>query len=118
MFPAMRRESIFVTIYNHLEHSLNSICNKIARDLKGNIKLKDLHGAGVERALLYLRKIPEFNFSKINSVIAYIRSTNRLRNIIVHNGGNLPDNEDDKIFIFINEEKTIYGKPSGSISLY
>lgn len=115
MFPAMHRESIFITIYNHLEHSLNSICNKMTRDLNGNIKLKDLHGAGVERAILYLRKIPEFDFSKINTVISYIRSTNRLRNFIVHNGGSLPENKSDKIFTFIDQQKSIYGEPGGSI---
>lgn len=45
MFPAMHRESIFITIYNHLEHSLSNICNKITRDLKSSIKLNDLKGA-------------------------------------------------------------------------
>ena len=111
MFPSMHRESMFITLYNFLEHHLTEICHQIGDELKSNIRLNDLKGKGIERAFLFLKKIPEFNFNKISTEISFIRSSNKLRNYVVHNGGFLPNSKDDIVNKFVSSHDFLSGAP-------
>ena len=111
----MHRESTFITLYNHLEHSLNIICKKIGEEFNSNIRLKHLHGSGVKRALLFLNKIPEFDFSDINQTVSFIRNTNKLRNLVVHSGGSLPSSETEKVNRFIDTQPSLSGFPGETV---
>ncbi|MFQ5962882.1 MAG: hypothetical protein ACE5KZ_01195 [Candidatus Scalinduaceae bacterium] len=117
MFPSMHRGSMFITLYNFLEHHLNLLCSQIGDELKSNICIRDLKGSGIERALLFLKKIPEFKFDRINKELSFIKNTNRLRNCVVHNGSVLPENESDKINKFVKAQESLSGNP-GDIVIF
>jgi hypothetical protein len=115
LFPSMHRESMFITLYNFLEHNLNAICIEIGKELKSSVQLKHLHGAGLERALLFLKLVPGFQFKDIEKEISFIKNTNKLRNRVVHNGGILPDKEDEIVNRFVKSQPSLSGVPGGSI---
>ncbi|WP_199170171.1 hypothetical protein [Hydrogenovibrio sp. SC-1] len=58
-YPSLHRESLVITVFNFLEHQLNSLCHIFYESIDSDIKLKDIHGQGVERALLFLKKSGE-----------------------------------------------------------
>lgn len=116
-FPKMHRESLIITIYNFLESELNQLCEIIAESIDSKIRLKNLHGKGINRALLYLSKVAEFEMSKMGSEISYIKKVNLLRNQIVHSGGVLPEDTDHKLNIFVTQNLNLSGQPGQSVSL-
>ncbi|MGF1759326.1 hypothetical protein L4D76_15565 [Photobacterium sagamiensis] len=117
-YPSIHRESIVITIYNYLEHALNDLCKILSSCISSDLKLKDLNGAGTERAILYLKKVVGFDFGNMGKELPYIKNANMLRNQIVHNGGYLPENSKHKLNNFIGQCATLSGEPSGSVVIY
>jgi hypothetical protein len=115
-FPQLHRESLFLTLYNYLEHSLNTVCERIGVEIESNVKLREIDGRGVRRAISYLKSVPQFNFSEIGDDIAFIRNANALRNSVVHNGSILPEQEKHPANIFVNVESTLSGEPGKPVS--
>ena len=116
-FPNTHRESLIITIYNFLESELNQLCGIIAESIDSKIRLKDLHGKGINRALLYLSKVAEFEMSKMGGELSYIKKVSLLRNQIVHNGGVLPEKADHELNIFVTQNINLSGQPEDSVSL-
>ncbi|MFY0666109.1 MAG: hypothetical protein JXQ97_15905 [Natronospirillum sp.] len=114
-YPSIHRQSIILTIFSFLEHELNSLCDILSESVKSSVSLKDLNGHGVERALLFLRKIAAFDFSKISSEVSYIRGLNSVRNQIVHNGGTLPKDDKHKTNVFVGSHMHLAGDPGRSL---
>ena len=108
---------MIITIYNFLEAQLNELCNIISGCIASQVKLKHLNGLGIERALLYLSKVAEFDLSRMGGELSYIKGVNQLRNQIVHNGGYLPENPDHKLNKFISKTSTLSGSPGASVNL-
>ncbi len=115
LFPSMHRQSMFITLYNFLEHQLNETCRGIGDELESRLRLRDLRGSGIERAFLFLKLVPEFQFEKINEALSFIKNANRLRNIVVHNGGILPSEEDEEVNRFVIAQASLYGGPGREI---
>ncbi len=115
LFPSMHRESMFITLYNFLEHNINAICNEIGKELRSAVQLKDIHGKGLERAFLFLKLVPGFEFKNINDEMSFIKNANRLRNVVVHNGGVLPSNEKEKVNLFVQSQASLSGLPGSPI---
>lgn len=109
LFPSMHRESMFITLYNFLEHNTNAICLEIGKELKSTVQLKHLHGSGIERAFLFLKLVPGFEFKNINEEMSFIRNANKLRNVVVHNGGVLPLDEKEKVNLFVQSQASLSG---------
>ena len=116
-YPNIHRESTVLTIFSFLEKELNNLCDILSRFIDSDLKFKDLSGQGVERALLYLRKVIKFKFATSSKEISYIRGFNQVRNHIVHNGGELPENQSHKLNKFIQSNKNITGNPGGSLTI-
>lgn len=116
-YPSIHRESLVITIYNFLEAQLNELCGIISECITSKIKLKDLNGKGIERTLLYLTKIGDFDLSKMGRELPYIKAVNQLRNRIVHNGGYLPDDPSDKLNKFVSRTSALLGNPGGHVSI-
>ena len=108
-YPSLHRESLIITIFNFLEHQLNSLCKILYESIDNGLKLKDIHGHGVERALLFLTKVAKFNFSSFGSELPMIKGVNLVRNIIVHNGGQLPDEPKSKVNKFVTSSENLSG---------
>ena len=116
-FPNIHRESLVISIYNFVESELNRLCTIIAESIDIKVKLKDLYGKGINRTLLYLSKVAEFDMSKMGGEFPYIKKVNLLRNTIVHNGGILPDKADHDLNKFVSQNKHLSGKPGHSVFL-
>ncbi|MEJ1374400.1 MAG: hypothetical protein RPT94_05180 [Candidatus Sedimenticola sp. (ex Thyasira tokunagai)] len=115
LFPSMHRESIFITLYNYLEHSLNEYCRLISKLSENPIKLSDLNHKGVQRAIVYLKKIALLDLSDADTEHAFLINSNRLRNRIVHAGGILPSNEEEKVNKFIDSQGNLTGSPGCAV---
>lgn len=111
-YPNIHRTALVVTIYAFLEDQLNGLCETLTACLDTNIKLADLSGQGIERALLFLFKVAGFDLGRI-STLSFVRNVARLRNRMVHAGGILPKNADDKLNKFIQATLGLDGPPGG-----
>jgi DNA-directed RNA polymerase subunit F len=116
-FPNIHRESLIITIYNFLEKHLNQLCKILSQYFSSTVKLQDLKGRGVTRALIYLSKVAHLDFTKINKEKEYINNVNKLRNTVVHNGGILPEKIDDPLNIFVTKNMHLHGSPNNELSL-
>lgn len=116
-FPNIHRESLVITIYNFVESELNLLCEIISESINIKVKLKDLYGKGIERALSYLLKVAEFDMQNMGGELSYIRKVNKLRNTIVHRGGILPENNDHVLNQFVLQNHNLSGQPGENVSL-
>jgi len=116
-YPSIHRSSLLITLYCFFENTLNDLCYTLSDSVGSNIKLTDLQGSGVERALLYLSKVAKFDLSKMGGTLPFIKGINKVRNTIVHNGGSLPPDPDSAINIFVKNTSSISGSPNSSIRL-
>jgi len=94
------------------------LCEIFSECVNSNIKLKDLKGKGIERALLYLSKVPSIDLSGMGRELPYIKNVNALRNQIVHNGAFLPENSEHKATKFVPQNPNLSGEAGGKISLH
>jgi len=108
-YPSLHRESLIITIFNFLEHELNSLCEKLYESTDSSLKLRDINGKGVERAQLFLTKVAKIDFSAFGSELSVIKGVNLVRNLIVHNGGLLSGNSDAKVNKFVSSSEHLFG---------
>lgn len=114
-YPFIHRTSLLITIYSFLENTLNDLCHTLSQSVGSDVKLSDLQGNGIERALLYLSKVAAFDLSKMGGTLPYIKGINKIRNIIVHNGGVLPSSPEHKVHAFIERTKSMSGHPDCNV---
>jgi hypothetical protein len=67
-YPDIHRTALVIGIYVFLEDQLNGLCHTIGESMKMRLDLADLGGKGIERALLFLSKVAEFNLQTISSI--------------------------------------------------
>lgn len=116
-YPDLHRESLLITIFNFLEHQLNSLCRILYESTDSNLKLNEVYGQGVERAFLFLTKVAKINLSSFGSELPEIKGVNLVRNAIVHSGGLLPEDPASKINRFIASSADLSGVESGQINI-
>ncbi|WP_426810917.1 hypothetical protein ABOC32_10030 [Pseudomonas sp. WOUb67] len=114
-YPALHRTSLLITVFNFLEHQLNSLVEILYESIGSNLKIHDIHGRGIERAFLFLAKVAGIDFSSFGGEIPYIKGVNLVRNVIVHSGGVLPSSSNDKVNKFISKTAGLSGVEVGSI---
>lgn len=107
-FPELHRESLFLSAHSQLENNLNAICDALQRCLNLDIRLRDMYGAGVERAFLYLRVACRWQIPAGTALGEFIAFATDLRNAVVHRGGTVE--EDGKLI------KQLKGRPGLSVS--
>lgn len=117
-YLSFHRESLIITIFNFVEHQLNSLCKIFYESIDSPLKLNDIHGQGVERALLFLTKVVNVDFSRFGSELPVIKGVNQVRNIIVHNGGRLPSDANSKVNKFISTSNQLSGSPGRGINVH
>lgn len=88
-FPNLQRQSALITLHGFFEHSLSELCSLFQKDRGHKIKLSDLKGAGIERAIAYLVQVVGLDIDKASPLWAEIKSIQAIRNLLVHNAGNL-----------------------------
>ncbi|WP_248925535.1 hypothetical protein [Paenibacillus hamazuiensis] len=86
-YPPILRKSLFISIYSYLEVELNNLCNKIKENKNLTLSVKDIKGAGIERAAVYLSKVVHIESPFQTSLWREIKSLNDIRNFFVHDNG-------------------------------
>ncbi len=117
-YPDLHRESLLITLFNFLEHQLNSLCKILYESIDSDLKLNEVYGHGVERALLFLTKVAKINLSSFGYELPEIKGVNLVRNNIVHSGGRLPEDSNSKVNKFISSTSSLSGVESGHIVIH
>jgi hypothetical protein len=92
-FPTLQRGSALITLFSFMEHELDNLCFLFANEKGIQIRLNDLQGKGIERAVKYLEKVVGLNIDKSGKVWAEVKAIQKIRNLVVHNGGRLKDRD-------------------------
>lgn len=99
--------SLLLTMVSLLEEAVNTLC-RIHKDLgQLTTELKDVKGAGLERAARYLKDVVGISGFKDDQSWEYITTIRDCRNMVVHNGGRIKDDfkpKCDKFNIGYREE--------------
>jgi len=115
-YPDIHRTALVIAIYVFLEDQLNGLCETLGKSLDTRLRLADLGGKGLERALLFLSKIALFDLGTIPS-LSFVRHVNKLRNKMVHASGILPSDPADKLNVFVKDTLGLRGEPGGRVHI-
>jgi hypothetical protein len=96
---------------------MNATGSQGAAETASKIRLRDIRGNGFERALLFLKRVPEFDLSAVSAEIGFLRSMNKIRNLIVHSGGILPEEESEDVNRFVSSEESLAGRPGDLVQI-
>lgn len=116
-FPDILCETVLLGIYHGFEYGLNTYCEYFRWLRDYPLKFTDLHGNGVERSNLYLKKVVGVSFDNLSNLIGFIRNLNALRNCIVHAGGDLPSDPNARINKFVMDNEHLLGEPNLSVAI-
>lgn len=93
-FTNLMRSSFFVSLYSYLEAWLNNECRESQKENPQiKISLDDIHGAGINRAKIYLMKVLDTSFPFDDPNWEQIQWFSKIRNCIVHNEGKVRDTD-------------------------
>src|SRR5690606_30852640 len=92
-FPSELRASVLVSLLAFFERYVNSICTEAAVLLRKPIAHTQIRGSGIERAETFLTRLCAFS-SPPRESWERVKTLQRIRNIVVHNGGTLEAAED------------------------
>lgn len=81
--------AVILLAYAKFETVLNRICMTIGKEKGFNIQVQDIAGKGIHRSRKYLEKMFQLDFTKLNNTWNIIKMYSELRNIIVHNYGEI-----------------------------
>lgn len=90
------REFTLVAIYSFLEFSLNKLCRHLYEKNQYSKQFDNPRGKGksIHEAWKYLEEIAQVNTGALNNEWNYINNFNKVRNCIVHCGGNIKSSKD------------------------
>lgn len=99
--------SLLLTMISLLEEAVNTLCILYKNTLSLEKDLKDMKGAGLERAADYLKKEAKVQGFKDDPQWEYITTIRDCRNMVVHNGGRIKEElrpKCNKFYIGYREE--------------
>lgn len=99
--------SLLLTLVSLLEEAVNTLCRIYKNKLSLDKDLKNYKGTGLDRAVEYLKEEVKLKGFKDDPRWEYITTIRDCRNMVVHNGGRLPENiisKCDKFGIGYREE--------------
>jgi len=103
--------SMFLMAYANFENNLDLICKHMHQMFPYPVKLKDLHGSGIERAKNYLTKIVGFELPS-EQWGRIFGNFNKIRNVLAHKNGVIDVDNSSQVNEISMAMKTI-----GNISL-
>lgn len=106
------RYALLQGIWGFFEERLNSLCHEIKRGTQFPLKVDELHGAGVVRAVKYIQKVGGIEIDKGTQQWQYIAAINTLRNLVTHSDGRVSiktkdGDEDEWVWEPCKEHKAI-----------
>ena len=115
-FPSINRAALCVAIYSFVEDHLDRLCEIVQDSIGSKVRLKDITGQGMERALLYLSRVGSFDLGHIPG-LARMKDIGLIRNALVHSGGWLPIDPAARVCKAVAEINGVAGKPGRQIEL-
>ena len=95
VLPRTLRYSCIVSLFTTLETAMNSLCQEL-RSRKGlRLSVRELKAEPFERTSIYIKKVAGIDIPDHPFTVA-LQSLNKVRNCIVHTGGNLEEYSDPK----------------------
>lgn len=91
VFPNIIRSSMFLTCYALLEARLDQFCQVAAREMGTKLTLGDIHGKGIVRARIFLKKVVGMQFPDCTEQWREISTYGIIRNALAHSNGVLDD---------------------------
>lgn len=88
-FPNIQRKSALLTLYSFLENELTQLCLLFKETNKFTVELNDLHGKGISKTIIYLKKVIGLQIDDWKK----IHDIRQIRNLVAHNDGRLLDSD-------------------------
>ncbi|MBS4538202.1 hypothetical protein GOQ27_06990 [Clostridium sp. D2Q-11] len=101
-------ESLVLKSYALLEKTMIKLCRLCETLLEIDLGVEDLYGKGIVRSATYLEKVIGFDNVKSNKWNE-IKQWGRIRNLIIHNGGEVDNTEVNKIKTTVYVDEDIFG---------
>lgn len=89
ILPAKSNAAALVSVLSYLESEMFSLCERLQKNKKLGLGVKDLSGNGIEQAANYLEKVCGVGEFRNNQRWDDVRKLQKLRNILVHRNGHL-----------------------------
>lgn len=115
-YPGIHRSALVIAIYCYVEDRLNGLCETFSESIDSPIRLRDLNGRGIEKAILYLSKVVGVEFDKFES-LPFIKNVNQLRNKLVHARGVLAKDSNDNLCKFVQKTNGLGGTPGEQVRI-
>lgn len=96
-FPSLQRRSALLTVCSYFEHELDKLCMLYKSEKSFKLALSDIKGKGLDRSTTYLEKVASIDVHKTSNEWNQIKNIQKIRNVIVHQDGQLRDRGGDKI---------------------
>jgi len=106
-FPKILRESFFITLYAFFENTLTVLCEKKREKRNYSLEISDIRDKGIFAAKTYIEKVANFPFPEQSSYWKDICVYNKIRNCIVHRGGQIADRDKKLIEKFTKRKLSI-----------
>ena len=95
VLPRTLRYSCIVSLFTTLETAMNSLCQEL-RSRKGlRLSVRELKAEPFEKTLIYIKKVAGIDIPDHPFTVT-LQSLNKVRNCIVHTGGNVEEHSDPK----------------------
>jgi acyl carrier protein phosphodiesterase len=92
-FPNMQRRSALLTLFSLLERTLEDLCDSLSSDMRLTVDIQDIKGNGLERTMLFMKKVVGLQLDLNSLTWNEIRSVQKIRNVIAHADGRLEDQQ-------------------------
>jgi len=86
-YPSILWKSLLLSIYFQTERALDEICQNLKKSKNHELTLKDIHGNGIFRSSLYLKKVCGIKTPFQTENWSKITDFNKVRNLLVHSDG-------------------------------
>lgn len=92
VFPLLLHNSLFIAIYSYLESTLGNLARQEERSNPQEVAMKDIkERVIIDRYRKYLKEVQGIDFPDQSREWQKIRTYQKIRNFIVHNGGRVDD---------------------------
>lgn len=106
-FRSILMSSFFSFCFARFEHELHRVCKKAQKRSKSPFSVQDIKGGNIERCKTYLKKLG-IPFSVTDETWKETTKLQRLRNILMHEGG-LLNRRDREIMAYVKYHQIVSG---------
>jgi hypothetical protein len=108
-FPSLHRRSALLTLCSYFEYELEKLCKLYQTEKSWELAPSDIKGHGIYRSTTYLEKMAGLGVHRASQEWKDISVIQKVRNVLVHNGGRLDAGSGDceAIVAFMKKVKSL-----------